>query len=136
MTVEVNDTPAVRADEGKLSQVFLNLLVNAAQAIPPGSPGTNEVKVVSSVTPRGEVLVEVSDTGCGLSESARKHLFEPFFTTKPVGVGTGLGLYICHNLIDNMGGELAVESVEGRGTPFRVQLPAAEPMPALMAHAA
>ncbi len=136
VTVEVSDTPAVRADEGKLSQVFLNLLVNAAQAIPPGAPGTNEVKVVSSVTPRGEVVVEVSDTGCGLSESARKHLFEPFFTTKPVGVGTGLGLYICRNLIDNMGGELSVESVEGRGTTFRVQLPAAESMPALMAHAA
>ena len=125
LVVKLQDTPMVRADEGRLSQVFLNLLVNAAQAIAPGSPGTNEVRVTSSLTPNGEVVVEVSDTGCGLSQSAREHLFEPFFTTKPVGVGTGLGLYICHNLIHGMGGELSLESVEGKGTTFRVRLPPA-----------
>ena len=127
VTVSLDNLPQVRADEGKLSQVFLNLLVNAGQAIAPGSPNTNEVRIASSITATGDVVVEVSDTGCGISEATRKHLFEPFFTTKPVGVGTGLGLYICHNLIDGMGGELTVESVEGRGTTFRVQLPAVSP---------
>ena len=126
VSVNLAPTPQVRADEGRLTQVFLNLLVNAAQAIAPGAPGTNEVKVVSSVNAQGDVVVDISDTGCGLSDNARRHLFEPFFTTKPVGVGTGLGLYICHNLIHAMGGELTVESVEGRGTTFRVRLPAAE----------
>ena len=136
VTVNLGATPLVRADEGRLTQVFLNLLVNAAQAIEPGHTGANEVKVVSSVTAKGDVLIEVTDTGCGLSDVARRHLFEPFFTTKPVGVGTGLGLYICHNLIHGMGGELNVESVEGRGSTFSVLLPCAEQTEMAASHAA
>ena len=136
VTVNLGATPLVLADEGRLTQVFLNLLVNAAQAIAPGDTGTNEVKVVSSVTAKGDVLVEITDTGCGLSDLARRHLFEPFFTTKPVGVGTGLGLYICHNLVHGMGGELNVESVEGRGSTFSVLLRSAEHTEVAASHAA
>ena len=136
VSVNLGATPLVRADEGRLTQVFLNLLVNAAQAIEPGKPGANEVKLVSSVTTKGDVLIEITDTGCGLSDVARRHLFEPFFTTKPVGVGTGLGLYICHNLVHGMGGELSVESVEGRGSTFSVLLRSAEQTEVAASHAA
>jgi PAS domain S-box-containing protein len=121
LVVELEHTPRVRGDEGRLSQVFLNLIVNAAQAIPEGAPHKHEVRVTSSVTDR-YVEIAVSDTGCGMSEQVRRRLFDPFFTTKPVGVGTGLGLYICHNLISAMQGEMSVESTEGKGSTFRVRL--------------
>ena len=123
LVVDLDHLPRVRGDEGRLSQVFLNLLVNAAQAIPEGSPTKHEVRVTSRVLD-GQVEVAVTDTGCGMSEQVRRRLFDPFFTTKPVGVGTGLGLYICHNIIAGMRGEMSVESTEGKGSTFRVRLQA------------
>ncbi len=124
LVMNLDNLPRVRADEGRLSQVLLNLLVNAAQAIPEGAPAQNVVRVEGFMGD-GHVDIAISDTGCGISDHVRSHLFDPFFTTKPVGVGTGLGLYICHNLITAMGGEITVESTEGKGSTFRVRLPSA-----------
>src|SRR5205085_2029004 len=105
-------------------QVFLNLLVNAAQAIPVGHAGDNRISV--KVRQREEtVVVEVSDTGCGIPQDIMARIFDPFFTTKPVGVGTGLGLSICHNIVASVGGDITVDSQVGRGTTFTVSLPIA-----------
>jgi CheY-like chemotaxis protein len=106
--------------------VFLNLVVNAAQAIPEGYADANEIRVRTRVDePHGRVIVEVSDTGSGIAPEAMKKLFTPFFTTKPIGVGTGLGLAICHRIVSDMGGDIAVSSQVGVGTTFRVSVPVA-----------
>jgi len=117
--------PLVRGNEGRLVQVFLNLLVNAAQSIAGNAPERNEVRVATCVDPQGRVAVEISDTGVGIPEEILPRIFDPFFTTKPVGVGTGLGLSICHSLIATMGGEIEVASKVGVGTRFLVLLPPA-----------
>ncbi len=123
---ELGDVPPVRGNEGKLGQVFLNLLVNAAQAIPEARSDRNEIRLSSRVTEDGRVAVEVRDTGCGIAPENLRRIFDPFFTTKPVGEGTGLGLTICHNIVSSVGGDIQVESAEGRGTTFRVLLRSAE----------
>ncbi len=111
----------VRGNEGKLAQVFVNLLVNAAQAIPDGEASANEVRI--TVKRMGEtVAVEVRDSGCGIPPELVQRLFDPFFTTKPKGVGTGLGLAICHSIVRGHGGAIEVESTPGRGSCFRVLL--------------
>ena len=114
----------VRGNEARLGQVFLNLLVNAAQAIPVGHAGENRISVVVRQQ-QERVIVEVSDTGCGIPDDIMARIFDPFFTTKPVGVGTGLGLSICHNIVAAVGGEITVDSAVGRGSTFRVALPIA-----------
>jgi CheY-like chemotaxis protein/anti-sigma regulatory factor (Ser/Thr protein kinase) len=126
-----DDLPPVDADEPRVGQVFLNLLVNAAQAFSSGSPQDNEIRVRARPTPdRSAVLVEVEDTGEGIPESLRARIFDPFFTTKPAGVATGLGLAICHGIVTRFGGEIAlVSSAPGQGTHIRVTLPAATPRP-------
>jgi PAS domain S-box-containing protein len=117
--------PAVRGSEARLGQVFLNLLVNAAQAIPVGHASDNQITL--TVQQRGEqVIVELSDTGAGIPSDVLPRIFDPFFTTKPVGVGTGLGLSICHSIVAACGGEISVESAEGKGSTFRVALPIAQ----------
>jgi PAS domain S-box-containing protein len=118
-------TPLIEADDARLGQVFVNLLVNAAQAIPEGDVEANEIRIVTSTDAAGRAVVEVRDTGPGIPPSALGRIFDPFFTTKPVGVGTGLGLAICHNIVTGMGGEVSVTSELGRGTTFRVVLAAA-----------
>ena len=120
-------TPAVHANESRLGQVFLNLIINAAQAIPEGRAANNEIRVSTSVAPDGWIVVEVSDTGVGMSPEVQKRLFTPFFTTKPVGVGTGLGLSICHRIVTELGGEIGGDSSANRGSTFRVRLPPAPP---------
>ncbi|MDY7226502.1 ATP-binding protein [Hyalangium rubrum] len=115
--------PAVYANEARLGQVFLNLLVNAAQAIPEGAADRNEILVSTRVDAKGRILIEVRDTGAGIPEEIRARILEPFFTTKPQGMGTGLGLSICHGIITNLGGELQFETEVGKGTTFRVVLP-------------
>jgi signal transduction histidine kinase len=122
----LHSLPPVEANEARLGQVFLNLVVNAAQSIAEGRAEANEICVSTSVTKGGEVLIEVADTGSGMSQEVQKRLFTPFFTTKPVGEGTGLGLSICHRLVSEMGGRIAVESELGKGSVFRVYLPAAQ----------
>ncbi|HEY4241324.1 MAG TPA: response regulator [Kofleriaceae bacterium] len=115
--------PPVIANEARLGQVFLNLIVNAAQAIPPGAASSNQIGVSTKLV-KGRIHVEISDTGPGISPEVMARLFTPFFTTKPAGVGTGLGLAICQRLTTAIGGTILVDSVLGRGTTFTVILPA------------
>lgn len=114
------------ANESRLGQVFLNLIVNAAQAIPEGRAESNRIRIGTSLGPGGRVVVEVTDTGSGMPPDVLKRLFAPFFTTKPVGVGTGLGLSICHRIVTALGGEIRAESTLGQGSTFRVFLPPAD----------
>jgi PAS domain S-box-containing protein len=128
--------PYVDADEARLSQVFVNLLVNAAQAIDEGQADENEIRVVVATNAAGAAVVEIGDTGCGIPEANRGQVFDPFFTTKPVGTATGLGLSIAHGVVTAHGGEISFESAaSGRGVTFRVVLPstraAVRPDPAL-----
>jgi signal transduction histidine kinase len=106
-----------------MSQLFLNLIVNAAHAIPEGSPERNEIRVVTRTDKIGRAVIEVHDTGGGISPAALEHIFDPFYTTKPRGLGTGLGLTICHSIATSLNGQIDVESQEGRGSDFRVLLP-------------
>jgi CheY-like chemotaxis protein len=103
----------------------LNLIINAAQAIPEGRADKNEISVATMLAPDGRVVIEVGDTGSGMSPEVKNQLFTPFFTTKPVGVGTGLGLSICHRIVTSFGGTITAESEVGEGSRFRVSLIAA-----------
>jgi PAS domain S-box-containing protein len=116
--------PLVDGNESRLGQVFLNLVVNAAQAIPEGRADRNEIQVVTSTDARGRAVVEIRDTGPGMPPETLRRLFTPFFTTKAPGVGTGLGLAICQRIVTAIGGEITVESQMGAsaGTVFRVSL--------------
>jgi len=122
---EYGEAPLVLANPGRLGQVFLNLVVNAAQAIEPGAAGRNELRLRTSSAADGHAMVEISDTGAGIPRDALPHIFDPFFSTKPVGVGMGLGLSICQSIVSAMGGRIEVQSEVGRGSVFRVLLPAA-----------
>jgi signal transduction histidine kinase len=115
--------PLVVARRGELLQVFVNLLVNAVQAMSADKRGT----IVTRTFERHEgfAVAEVSDTGSGISPHLLGRIFEPFFTTKPPGEGTGLGLSTCQRIVKGCGGKIEVESELGRGTTFRVVLPAA-----------
>ena len=118
--------PLVHGDESRLGQVFLNLIVNAVQAMEEGHANRNTITVSTGLDARGRIEVEVRDSGCGMSQEVQSHLFTPFYTTKPVGVGTGLGLSICNRIVQALGGEITVESEVGKGSSFRVFLPASE----------
>ncbi len=122
---QYGEVPPVEANESRLGQVFLNLVVNAAHAIPEGRADINEIRVSTRLDPGGGVVVEIADTGAGMSPGVQKRLFEPFFTTKPAGVGTGLGLAICQRIVTDLGGRIEVESEFGKGSVFRVHLPQA-----------
>jgi signal transduction histidine kinase/ActR/RegA family two-component response regulator len=127
---DLGATPAVRGSEARLGQVILNLLINAAQAIPEGHPERHQIHVRSGLEPDGAVFVSVEDTGCGIDPEQRARIFDPFFTTKPPGVGTGLGLSICHGIVSTLGGRIDVESAPGLGSTFKVVLPAMTREPA------
>ncbi|HEX8794449.1 MAG TPA: ATP-binding protein [Polyangiaceae bacterium] len=115
-------TPPVLAPRGKLAQVFLNLLSNAADAIPDGSPSSHVISARTYTDARGRALVEIRDSGCGVAPEIGDRVFDPFFTTKPLGAGTGLGLAICHRIVTELEGEITFESAPG-ATTFRVMLP-------------
>ena len=133
---ELGPVPAVRVNEARLGQVLLNLLVNAAQAIPEGAPEAHQVRVTTRTDGAGRAVVEVADTGQGIRRELLGRIFEPFFTTKPQGVGTGLGLWISRNIVLGARGELEVDSTPGAGSTFRVVLPPAPaPEPARAAPA-
>ncbi len=117
------DVPLVLGNSVQLSQVFVNLLVNAAQALP--ETGGGEVRVVTRRHNERMVRIEVQDNGCGILPENLERIFEPFFTTKPVGEGTGLGLSISHDIIRGLDGELTVTSSVGVGTSFCILLPVA-----------
>ncbi|HEY1551675.1 MAG TPA: PAS domain S-box protein [Kofleriaceae bacterium] len=118
-------TARVRANESRLGQVFVNVLVNAAQAIPEGRAEANEVRVTLASDSGGDVVVEIEDTGVGIPSHVLGRIFDPFFTTKPIGEGVGLGLAICHQIIASLGGEISVTSTPALGTRVRIALPAA-----------
>lgn len=122
--VHLAEVPRVVGNATLLEQVFLNLLINAIQAIPEGASEQHEVSVRLFVE-REHVVAEIRDTGEGMPEAMIQRIFDPFFSTKPVGAGTGLGLSISHGIITRMGGDISVESAVGRGTCFRVRLPMA-----------
>ncbi len=126
---ELGPTPKIKASASKLGQVFLNLLVNAIEAMPPHAPERNVLRVVSRTDELGRAVVAISDTGVGIAEEHRARVFDPFFTLKPIGVGTGLGLSICHGVVSALGGEISFTSELGVGTTFSVTLPAAAPGP-------
>lgn len=109
---------SVLGDPGQLHQVFMNLCINAMQAMPQGGELLFDVQSQSAT-----IEIRVSDTGFGMSESVREHIFEPFFTTKEVGSGTGLGLAMVYGIVQKLGGSISVESVLNEGTTFRVVLP-------------
>ncbi len=119
-------TPPVMANESRLGQVFLNILVNAAQAIPEGDAERHEVKLRTYLDD-GRVVVAISDDGSGIPPDVMRRLFTPFMTTKPIGEGTGLGLSICHRIVTALGGEIQCDSEVGKGTEFRVILPPSRP---------
>lgn len=118
--------PAVRCIAAQLNQVFMNLIINAAHAIP------ERGEITLSTSTEGEwVSIEVRDTGMGMSEEVQRRIFEPFFTTKPVGMGTGLGLSLSFSIVQKHGGRIEVESSPGVGTTFRVWIPIHGPTPTL-----
>ncbi|HEX7670054.1 MAG TPA: response regulator [Polyangiaceae bacterium] len=125
LTTRFGEVPAVEGDEGRLGQVFINLLLNAAHSIAPGRANANEVTVTTQSDAAGWAVIEVSDTGSGIPKDIIGRIFEPFFTTKDHGAGTGLGLSICHGIVVSLGGTLSVESSPGVGTTFLVRLPPA-----------
>jgi signal transduction histidine kinase len=125
--------PLVSGVESRLGQVFLNLIVNAAQAIPEGDVERQEIRLVTAVDREGSVVVSVEDTGSGIPHHVMAQLFTPFVTTKAAGVGTGLGLSICQRLVTAMGGSIWAESDAGRGTVFHVALQPASARPPAMA---
>ena len=112
----------VYASEGRLGQVFVNLLINAAHAIAEGRAADNEIRVRTYSDGDGFACVEVQDTGCGIPEEVRGRIFEPFFTTKDRSSGSGLGLSICYGAVTAWGGFIDVESEVGRGSTFRIKL--------------
>lgn len=115
----------VWANEARLGQVFVNLLLNAADAMPGDRPVRENVVRVTTRMSGGRVAIDVSDNGRGIPADALGRIFDPFYTTKAVGQGAGLGLSIARALVEQMGGTLAVESQVGRGSTFRVELPGA-----------
>jgi signal transduction histidine kinase len=118
--------PPVVGDRSAIGQVLLNLIINAAQALPEGRADVNEVKLTTSVAD-GNAVVEVADTGSGIEPQLLPHIFDPFFTTKPIGEGTGLGLAVSCRIVADHGGRIDVDSEVGRGSVFRVVLPIAPP---------
>jgi PAS domain S-box-containing protein len=119
-----SDVPPVMANESRLSQVLVNLLVNAAQACELPGRSDYEIRIEIS-SDAGNVVIAVSDNGIGIDPGVERRIFDPFFTTKPTGVGTGLGLSICHGIVNELGGSIRVETALGKGSRFEVTLPAA-----------
>jgi PAS domain S-box-containing protein len=126
ITVEehLGQLPMVAGSPAQLNQVFLNLLVNAMQAIETTHRHDGRIAITTEAN-NGEIVVEVADNGCGIPDEILPQIFDPFFTTKGIGDGTGLGLSITHSMVQDHGGRLEVESVAGQGTRFRVILPVA-----------
>lgn len=117
---ELGKIPIIKCNIGKLSQVFMNILVNAAQAI----EKHGEIKITTS-SDSENIYISISDTGSGIPESSLGRIFEPFYTTKEVGKGTGLGLSVARDIIKQHKGNIKAESEPGRGTTFTIELPVA-----------
>jgi PAS domain S-box-containing protein len=131
VTRRYGDAPRARATRGRLGQLFLNLLLNAADAIAEEDADGTEILVTTGTDTEGHAVIEIADRGAGIPPAVAERIFDPFFTTKQVGAGTGLGLAICHRIVTQLGGNITFASTPGKGTTFRVVLPAAEEQPAL-----
>jgi CheY-like chemotaxis protein/anti-sigma regulatory factor (Ser/Thr protein kinase) len=114
-----------RGSRTRVNQVFLNLIVNAAQAIEPGDKAQNTITIRARSTEKNRVCIEVQDTGPGISSQLLRRIFDPFVTTKPAGRGTGLGLSICRRIVHSLEGTIDIQSHPGQGTVARVVLPKA-----------
>jgi PAS domain S-box-containing protein len=125
LVTDLAETPPVLGKEHEVSQIVLNLAINAIQAVPEGRPADNEVRISTRVARDGGVELAVRDTGAGIAPELLERIYEPFFTTKGVGEGSGLGLSICHGIVERMGGTIVAESTVGRGTTFTVRMPSA-----------
>jgi PAS domain S-box-containing protein len=125
---EYADAPKPWGNASRLGQVILNLVVNAMESIPAGDAKSNEVRVCVREGLRGNLILEVKDTGSGIPEDVLPHVFDPFFTTKQAGQGAGLGLTIAHEIVRDMGGDITVRTETGRGTSILVSLPIEEPL--------
>jgi signal transduction histidine kinase len=122
LVIALDTEAVVQGDAGRITQVFVNLLVNAAQAIPEGSADANTITVTSK-DEADQIMVSVSDTGRGIPPDALGRIFDPFFTTKNVGEGTGLGLAISFKIVRSLGGTINVTSIHGQGARFDVRFP-------------
>nr|HEX4316052.1 ATP-binding protein [Kofleriaceae bacterium] len=122
---ELGPVPSVLGNEARLGQVFINLLVNAAHAMPERAVDANRIRIATRTSPDGHAVIEIADTGQGMTQQVARRIFEPFFTTKDVGQGTGLGLAVCHGIVERAGGTITVDSAVGVGTTFRITIPAA-----------
>jgi signal transduction histidine kinase len=122
------DLPQIYADPETLELVIINLLINAAQAADKDNSWIR-LHVSLGDSRQNHLIIEVRDNGCGMNEKTQNHIFDPFFTTKPPGEGTGLGLTLCLNSIEELGGQIEVDSTEGRGSTFKVILPDKENRP-------
>ncbi len=117
------DVPTVQANKSRLSQVLLNLLVNAAQALPADRYSENKIHIAIGKDERGHAVIQITDNGMGMPPHVQRRIFTPFFTTKPEGKGTGLGLAISHRIIASLNGTISFQSQEGKGTTFTIVLP-------------
>ena len=126
LVTELRDTPPVMGDDASLGQVLLNLVLSAALNIPEGRADQNEIRVTTKLNGAGFVMIEVRDTGPGIPSENLSHIFEPFVTFPPSAGGGGLGLSIARSIVTGLGGRIEAESTVGRGSVFRVALPAAE----------
>jgi two-component system cell cycle sensor histidine kinase/response regulator CckA len=124
---QLGDVPPVDASSARLGQVFVNLIMNAAQALDPARRTTNEVVLTTRTDPQGRAVAEIRDTGCGMTREVMAQAFDPFFTTKPATQGTGLGLSVSHGIVESFGGTIVFESQPGKGTLARVVLPPGQP---------
>ncbi len=115
--------PYVLANEARLGHVFINLLINAAEAIPEGNADRHQIRISTRADAAGWAVVEIQDNGVGIPRELIGRVFDPFFTTKAVGQGTGLGLSICHGIVRSLGGDITVRSEVGKGSTFVVALP-------------
>lgn len=130
LVFEPGEVKQVYANEARLSQVFLNILINAIQAIEPGHADENEISIRTKQVNK-QVVIEFSDTGCGVPEEMKDRLFQPFQTTK-IGQGTGLGLSICESIVRKYNGAIEFDSTLGQGSLFRVVLPVSEVVESVM----
>ncbi len=117
--------PKIQTDPEAIEQILVNQLINAVQAADKKQSRVSLDVSVAGTRP-DQLVIEVSDNGCGMDEETKKKIFDPFFTTKQPDVGTGLGLYVCHNLVDSLRGRIEVDSEPGEGSTFRVILPFGE----------
>jgi PAS domain S-box-containing protein len=119
----VADLKPVAIERTRLEQVLLNLLLNAAHAITPGHPHDNAVQLHAHALDPDHAVIQIRDTGCGIPEHIAQNLFVPFVTGKPPHEGTGLGLFVCNNIVNSVGGRLEFDTELDVGTTFRVVLP-------------